>query len=180
MSNTVNSTTQANRIRKDEEIAFIDTNNVEDNNTSSGTKVDISLNSELPEVFLNNLVKPQCRKSSDNTNKSKWRKFCGVLFALLAAFFFSLVHCFVKLLTNHHAFSISFWRQFGNIVPSIPLVLYYRYFKREPVFDEIWPITSKDNRKIVTGLAVSVIIFSLLTVHQDNNTFYILYSFVDF
>ncbi len=69
------------------------------------------------------------------------------------------VHCtvLVKLLDKYHPLSLAVHRHWGNVIPSVPIILYYRYWKKVPLFDEVWPLLPNHgkNLKNVIGLCVS-------------------------
>lgn len=63
------------------------------------------------------------------------------LFSGLASTFGGLI---VRHLKSFHPFSLATYRFQGILLPTLILVFYYRFVKKQNVFNAIWPVTEKE------------------------------------
>lgn len=80
------------------------------------------------------------------------RKYKGCIFAMISSLTSSLAGYCVHELTNkkensYDATYCLLWRYFGVLFPGIFIVMYYRCFKKEKVFDTVWPLKEKEPLK---------------------------------
>lgn len=80
------------------------------------------------------------------------RKYKGCIFAMISSLTSSLASYCVHELTNkkdnpYDATYCLLWRYFGVLIPGIFIVMYYRCFKKEKVFDTVWPLKEKEPLK---------------------------------
>lgn len=67
------------------------------------------------------------------------RRYLGILLAIFASFLLSLTTLIARVLIEYHPFNEALWRFFGIFLPSLP-ILFWEYFgKKEPVFQTIYP-----------------------------------------
>ncbi|ODN00890.1 Solute carrier family 35 member G1 [Orchesella cincta] len=87
---------------------------------------------------------------TDVGQKTGWRRYIGLVFALLCSLFFSVTVVLAKVLQQnhgHHPFTITMWRYAGILIPSIPIAMYFEKCTEVRVFETLWPITRKGNWK---------------------------------
>lgn len=80
------------------------------------------------------------------TIKSGWRRYCGLVFALLCSLFFSGTVLIAKVLHQshgHHPLVVTMYRYgCGIFLPSIPVVIYFQKYAGVQVFETLLPITA--------------------------------------
>ena len=89
------------------------------------------------------------------------RKYLGLALALLACVAFSLSSLIVKYFNEYHPFSKCVWRFHGLAIPAIPMMIYSRCYKKELIFDTIFPPCEDQRWKNIMFLVVMshIIIF---------------------
>lgn len=96
--------------------------------------------------------------------RSKFRRYRGMLLALLSSLIFSLTALLVKKLEGYHPFSIALWRFQGAFLPALPLIIHTRFFTKlgEKMMDRIWPWTNAKNM----GMFGLVLLRSILSCNS--------------
>ena len=94
---------------------------------------------ELADEVLNLDSTSGKSKNKDISSKEKrgWKRFAGILLALLTGICFTVSNLIVKYLKNHHPVNLSFWRYFGFIIPILPYIAYMRVWRGINVFSSI-------------------------------------------
>lgn len=90
--------------------------------------------------------------------RTGWRRYVGLVFALLCALFFSITVLLAKILNqsqHFHPFVISMWRYGGILVPSIPIAFYFKVIAEVPVFETLHPLKKKASLKNLLAYFVS-------------------------
>jgi len=115
---------------------------------------------------MNNSIRENTAVTAEAVNvppKDKSHRCFGIFFALCATLCLSVSTFFVKILLKkgYSIYLSIFWRFLGKnnfqspifyefilkfryfagvVIPSIPMLFFYRYYFKKPVFDSIWPL----------------------------------------
>ncbi|CAG7720923.1 unnamed protein product [Allacma fusca] len=88
------------------------------------------------------------------TKPKRDHKFTGIGLAILSCCAFSLASLIIKYLKDYHPFSKCAWRFQGLILPVLPIMLYKGCYKKDPIFEPVWPLSEQEKRKNVLWLIV--------------------------
>ncbi|CAL8125749.1 unnamed protein product [Orchesella dallaii] len=91
----------------------------------------------------------QCRICKD---------YWGILLSLSSGLASTFGGIIVKRMTGFHPFSLATYRFQGIVFPTLIIVLYYKFYRKENVFQSIWPVTDKEKlRKLGFTIVRAVI-----------------------
>lgn len=93
-------------------------------------------------------------KLGPGTKAGGWKRYFGIILALLASFLLSLTTLIAKVLIEYHPFNEAMWRFQGILLPSIPIIMWSKLVKKEDIFETITPLYKSD--KLVTFLVLFV------------------------
>ncbi|CAL8125727.1 unnamed protein product [Orchesella dallaii] len=94
-------------------------------------------------------LKEISKTGKQKTIRTGWKRYIGIILAIMSSMVFALGILIVKLLPQYHPYSVSFWRFQGVLLPTIPLVFYFRLVKKEPIFSSICPATAPGHGKTI-------------------------------
>lgn len=86
---------------------------------------------------------------------AKWKRYLGIFLAIIASVFLSLTTLIAKLLAQYHPFNEALWRFTGILIPSIPVLLYFKYRSEDNLTEAIWPLSDRAKLKTFFVLFVS-------------------------
>ncbi|ODN00876.1 Solute carrier family 35 member G1 [Orchesella cincta] len=89
------------------------------------------------------------KNGKEKTIRTGWKRYIGIILAIMSSMVFALGVLIVKSLPQYHPYSVSFWRFQGVLLPTLPMVFYYRFVKKEPIFDSICPATAPGHLKTI-------------------------------
>jgi len=87
--------------------------------------------------------------------RAPWKRYIGLSLGVIASIFLSLTTLLAKLLSAYHPFNEALWRFTGILIPSIPVLLYYRLRGRRDLSKSIWPLTDRSKLRTFGVLFVS-------------------------
>ena len=82
------------------------------------------------------------------------RRYLGLFLAILACVAFSLSSLIVKYFHEYHPFSKCVWRFNGLALPAIPMMIYTRCYKKNMIFDTVFPPCEDSRWKNIMFLLV--------------------------
>jgi hypothetical protein len=100
-------------------------------------------------------------KGSDSSSgydvkvKGSRKRYLGILLGVVASVFLSLTTLFAKLLAAYHPFNEALWRFLGILLPSIPVLAYFKYGQGLVLTEEIWPLNERGKLRTFGVLFVS-------------------------
>jgi len=95
------------------------------------------------------------KTGKQKTIRTGWKRYIGIILAIMSSVVFALGVLIVKSLPQYHPYSVSFWRFQGVLLPTLPILFYYRFVKKEPIFDSVCPATAPGHGKTIILLFVS-------------------------
>lgn len=121
----------------------------EDVSTSSGSSTDVSSSSSP--------TPSEKHSGVPHSKRSVFRKYRGLMLAILSSFIFSVSALLVKKLETYDPFNSALYKFQGALLPAIPLLLqkYYCSRKGPKVVEKVWPLTEKKKAKAFGLVLVS-------------------------
>jgi len=79
-------------------------------------------------------VKRQSEAQHDAGQKTWWRKYRGIVFALSSCFFTSLNLVVCKELEHYHPVTITAWQQVAILCHALPVFAFFHFVRRQDAF----------------------------------------------
>lgn len=94
-------------------------------------------------------------EEKEKTVRTGWRRYIGIILGITSSMLFALTILIVKLLAkDYHPYSVSFWRFQGVLLPTFPIVIYYRLVKKQKIFDMVCPPNAPGHPKTLLFVLV--------------------------
>lgn len=96
-------------------------------------------------------------EGKEKTVRTGWRRYIGIILGITSSMLFALTILIVKLLAkDYHPYSVSFWRFQGVLLPTFPIVIYYRLVKKQKIFDMVCPPNAPGHAKTLLFVLVRI------------------------